>query len=103
MNLKILFELKKFLKNLDKSLVEHINLHIELLEENGQDLRMPYSKALGRGLFELRIVSKVNIRIFCCFHENTVYLLDIVIKKNQRLSAKDITYAREIKKRLERL
>ena len=103
MNLKILFELKKFLKNLDKSLVEHINLHIELLEENGQDLRMPYSKALGHGLFELRIVSKVNVRIFYCFHKNNIYLLDIIVKKSQKLLPKDITYARELKSHIERL
>ena len=103
MNLKILFELKKFLKNLDKSLVEQIIIHIRLLKEHGQNLRMPYSKALGRGLFELRITAKINVRIFYCFHDDTIYLLDGIVKKHQKLLARDLAHAREIKKRLERL
>ena len=103
MNIKILFELRKFIKNLDKSVQVQILLYLDLLEENGQSLRMPYSKSLGKGLFELRIISKVQIRIFYCFHKDTIYLLDIVTKKTQKLSPDEITYARKIKRQVESL
>lgn len=103
MNIKVLFELKKFLKNLDKSIQGQILIMIDMLEENAQSLRMPYSKSLGKGLFELRIIGKIQVRIFYCFHKNTAYLLDIIVKKNQKLSPDNISYVRELKRRVERL
>jgi len=39
----------------------------ELMEEHGADLRMPHSKAMGSGLFELRPKGPEGIgRVFYC-------------------------------------
>ena len=40
----------------------------DLLEEFGPALRMPHSRAMGNGLFELRLKGKEGIgRVFYCF------------------------------------
>lgn len=40
---------------------------IEAMEEHGADLRMPYSRAMGEGLFELRPRGREGIgRVFYC-------------------------------------
>ena len=44
---------------------QHLKL---LLEEHGADLRMPHSRSMGSGLFELRAKGKEGIgRAFYCF------------------------------------
>lgn len=41
---------------------------VELLAEHGPDLRLPHSRALGEGLFELRPRGRSGIgRAFYCF------------------------------------
>ena len=39
---------------------------IDMLSLYGNELRMPYSKSLGKGLFELRILGNIQVRINEC-------------------------------------
>ena len=96
-------EIKRFVKNLDLNLKKQVLTLVEVLINQGHLLRMPYSKALGKGLFELRIIGKIQIRVFYCFHKNIAYLLHGVIKKNQKLHMKDVSHAREVKRLVEHL
>ena len=57
---------------------------------------MPHSKALGSGLYELRIRGKEEIRIFYCFtSERTIYLLHVIKKQAQQTPKKDLDLALE--------
>lgn len=56
---------------------------IKLLEERGNDLRPPKSKALGKGLHELR---GHQVRIFYMFRVGRrITLLDGIVKKEDRI------------------
>ncbi len=59
---------KSFLDEMDILLKAKAYSLIEILEQRGNQLREPHSKALKDGLFELRIKSKDKIaRLFYCF------------------------------------
>jgi phage-related protein len=65
----------------------------EALEKYGHNLGMPYSRALGKGLFELRIVGMINTRFIYTFHENKICMLNGFIKKTNKIPDKEINYA----------
>lgn len=68
---------------------------IELLMEFGPDLRMPHSKAMGSGLFELRARGKDGIgRSFYCFlKDKRIVILHAFIKKTQATPKRELTIA----------
>jgi len=59
---------------------------IELLIEFGPNLKMPHSKAMGKGLFELRPKGREGIgRTFYCFLiGRRIIILHAFIKKHQQ-------------------
>ena len=75
---------------------------LELLERYGNKLEMPHSKALGGGLFELRIIGITHIRFVYAFHQNQIFILHIFQKKTAHISQHDIEYARAQLKALKR-
>lgn len=58
----------------------------ELMVEHGANLRMPHSKAMGGGLFELRPKSPEGIaRVFYCTQVGqTIVMLHSFVKKTQK-------------------
>ena len=70
---------------------------IELLMDFGPDLRMPHSKAMGNGLFEIRAKGKDGIgRAFYCFvKEKRAIILHAFIKKSQATPQKELVIARK--------
>lgn len=75
--------------------VDYLRL-AQLIEKYGIDLRMPHSRALGEGLFELRFGGRDGIgRALYCFVSNKeVVILHGFVKKTQKTPAKDIAIAR---------
>jgi phage-related protein len=71
---------------------------IQMLETLNHELRMPYSKSLGKGLFELRITGPRHIRIIYTFHNNQILLLNIFMKKTWAIPRHEIEYAQNILK-----
>ena len=69
----------------------------ELLEEGGLDLRMPHSRAMKGGLFELRCKGSEGIgRAFYCTQVGReLVILHSIIKKTQATPAKDLELARK--------
>ena len=69
-----------------------------LLMEFGPNLRMPHSKAIGSGLFELRARGKEGIgRAFYCYmRDKRIVILHTFIKKTQTTPHRelDIAYKR---------
>ncbi len=70
---------------------------VELLIEHGPNLRLPYSRTFGDGLFELRPRGKSGIgRVLYCFlvgHRVTV--LRAFIKKSQHTPEHELKLARK--------
>jgi len=81
----------KFIINLDKKIQGEVLKALDLLEEKNFNIRMPYSRKIVKNVYELRIISTQNIRIFYTFHNNEIFLLHAINKKSQKLSQKDIT------------
>ncbi|MFH0804478.1 MAG: type II toxin-antitoxin system RelE/ParE family toxin [Candidatus Zambryskibacteria bacterium] len=87
----------KFIESLGNDLTGKIVSLVDVLKEKNGLLSTLDSKSLGRGLFELRLASSVNIRIFFCFHRDTIYLLHGIIKKTQKTPKREIEFARKMK------
>ena len=68
--------------------------NVRLLRSYGNMLGLPHSKALGGGLYELRIRGKEELRIFYCFTDKkTIYLLHAFKKQTQQTPKKDLDLA----------
>jgi phage-related protein len=68
----------------------------ELLEEFGLDLRMPHSRSMGGGLFELRPRGREGIaRVFYCLKVGKrIIMLYSFIKKTQETPKRELDIAR---------
>ncbi len=101
MNVRIFdHKVDDFIKSLEYSTGTRVSHHINLLEQFGNLLRIPYSKSLGNKLFELRVRGKQEIRIFYTFNRNQAILLHGFIKKTQTTPKKEIEIATSKKKSL---
>jgi phage-related protein len=63
----------------------------------GPDLGMPHTRALGKGLFELRLKSKEGIgRVFFCSRpQRQIMMLHAFVKKSGKTPAKELKVARK--------
>lgn len=70
---------------------------IELLMEFGPDLRMPHSRAMGGGLFELRPRGREGIgrALYCYVTGRRVVVLHAFVKKSQTTPEHDLSIARK--------
>ncbi len=77
-------------------LADYIHL-IDLTQHHGADLRMPHSRAMGDGLFELRPKSPEGIgRVFYCMQLGyTVVILHSFINKTRTTPAAELKLARK--------
>jgi phage-related protein len=63
----------------------------------GPDLGMPHTRAMGKGLFELRLQSKEGIgRVFFCTRPGRrIMMLHAFVKKSAKTPAKELKIARQ--------
>jgi phage-related protein len=63
----------------------------------GPHLGMPHTRAMGRGLFELRMKSKEGIGrvFFCTLPAQRIMMLHAFVKKSAKTPAKELKVARE--------
>ena len=68
---------------------------VELLIEFGPDLRMPHSRALGGGLFELRPRGREGIgrALYCYITGRRVVVLHAFVKKTRATPRRDLRIA----------
>lgn len=68
-----------------------------LLADHGADLRLPHSRSMGGGLFELRAKGREGIgRAFYCFQvDQRIVILHGFIKKTQTTPDDQLTLARK--------
>ena len=70
---------------------------ISLMENHGADLRMPHSRAMGQGLFELRCKGSEGIgrAFYCAMVGREIVILHSFIKKPQETPDSELKTARK--------
>ncbi len=70
---------------------------VDLIEQLGPDLGMPFTKAMGKELFEIRAKGQEGIgrAFFCTVHKNEVVVLHGFIKKTDKTPKGDLEIARK--------
>ena len=63
----------------------------------GPDLGMPHTRAMGKGLFELRLKSREGIgrAFFCARPGRRILMLHAFVKKSAKTPARELKVARE--------
>ncbi|MDZ4064932.1 MAG: type II toxin-antitoxin system RelE/ParE family toxin [Coriobacteriia bacterium] len=71
-------------------------LLVDLIVEFGPDPRMPHSRAMGHGLFELRPRGREGIgrALYCFVIGQRVVVLHAFVKKTQATPERDLAIAR---------
>jgi phage-related protein len=84
-------------------LADYLRLR-DLMERYGADLRLPHSRAMGGGLFELRPKGKEGIgRVFYCTTiGRTIVILHSFVKKTQKTPPDELKVARKRLKEVNR-
>jgi phage-related protein len=75
---------------------------IELLMEHGPNLRLPHSRSMGEGLFELRPRGRSGIgrAMYCFLVGKRVVVVHALVKKTQQTPDQDLKLARQRAKEL---
>lgn len=75
---------------------------IELLMEHGPNLRLPHSRSMGEGLFELRPRGRSGIgrAMYCFLVDKRVVVVHAFVKKTQQTPDQDLKLARQRAKEL---
>jgi phage-related protein len=87
---------EKLILNLpDGLLARYVRLATVMLEF-GPNLGMPHTRAMGSGLFELRLTAKEGIaRVFCCTTiRQRIVVLHGFIKKSEQTPLRELRVAR---------
>lgn len=84
---------EKFLLNLTKSTISKVLRILDLLENYGPLIGMPYVKKVNSKLYELRIRGKEEVRFLFTYHGNLIRVLHGFKKKKQKIPQKEIKIA----------
>ena len=93
-------EVEQWMSGLTEHAFASVLPHVERLTERGNLLRMPASRALGDGLFELRFdVFRVAWRITCFFATGRRIVLLTVFHKQRQNERAEVQRARWVRTR----
>ncbi|MFW0862390.1 MAG: type II toxin-antitoxin system RelE/ParE family toxin [Candidatus Komeilibacteria bacterium] len=83
----------KFIYKLSKNDLSEILTCILLLEKYGHNIRMPYSKSIRYGIYELRVNASKQYRLIYFFNNNKAIIVHGFIKKSNKIPLKEIRLA----------
>lgn len=86
-------DIKDFIFSLKAPHKEKTKHLIDLLRNNGSQLRFPYSRKVTSHLFELRVKTNPPIRIIYFFSPTGATLLHAFFKKTQKTPLKELKLA----------
>lgn len=92
-NLIILKAVEDFMNSFEEESFSKIARTIALLQIFGEKLKMPHSKKIKDGIYELRVKGKIEIRIMYSFYHRRTYLLHGFVKKTNKIPKKEIKTA----------
>ena len=88
---------KEFLLSIDKKMRAKMADMISILQDNGYELREPYSKYISEGIFELRakVGSDITRVLYFFYVDRKIILTNGFIKKTQKTPSKEIERAKK--------
>ncbi len=80
---------------LEKSIKFKMLAIFNMMLEHGPDLGMPFTKAMGKGLFEARAKGQAGIArgFFCIVSNTTIMILHVFVKKTEKTPKKELDLA----------
>lgn len=86
-----------FLLSLNPKMRAKMGSMMELLQEKGNELRMPYTEPIEDGIFELRAIQGNNISrvLFFFYVEHRIIITNGFTKKQQKTPIREILLAKE--------
>jgi len=84
---------RNFLKPLSQEVKHKVSKQLFLLQTLGRALPPPDSKKISRELFELRVQSKIQVRLLYGFSEGTALVVHAFVKKTQKIPPREIELA----------
>ena len=95
---------EEFIDTLEPKMQAKVLRTMELLKRNGLELREPYTKSLGRGIFELRAKHGTDIsRVLYFFMEGQkIIFTNGFIKKTDKTPKQEIELARKYRREYKR-
>lgn len=94
-------DVEKFMESLDETNRSKASRMIGALEKYGHEVGMPYSKCMGKNLFELRTQGGLKIRMIYTFYKSEAAILYIFFKKTDRIPRHVLSLAEQRRKLLE--
>ena len=88
-------DIDAFVESLEDSALGKVFRLLALLRSVGHALGLPYARQLGRGLSELRIRDRQEVRIFFAYRDGRAVLLHGFIKKTMRIPSRELDLARK--------
>ncbi len=87
----------KVIQNFPKSILANLIHIFEMIEFMGPNLGLPYTKSLGKGIFEIRAKGKEGISrsLFCIVKDRRIIILHSFIKKSNKIPKKDLELAKK--------
>jgi len=80
---------------LHKTIKAKFEAILDKIEEYGPNLGLPFTRAMGQGLFEIRAKGQAGIArgLFCTITKKTVVILHVFIKKTEATPKKEMDLA----------
>lgn len=88
----------KFISNLDYKTKQKISDILSYIAYNKGKLSEPYTKKVYEDIYEIRVLSKIQIRIFYTYRSDVIFVLHGFVKKTKKLPTKEIRRAISILK-----
>ena len=91
---------EQFIDSLDVKMQAKIYMLLQLLSENGNNMREPYSKHLDDGIFELRakVGSDISRVLYFFYVRHRIIVTNGFVKKTQKTPKSEIEKAKEYRK-----
>ncbi len=100
MEIRLTKETGNFIRGLDIRVQAKIEQRLILLEMFGHRIRMPHSRCILPGIFELRMVGKDNIRLIYTFDHGEAIVFHAFVKKTEEISGYEMGIIRQKYNRL---
>jgi phage-related protein len=95
-------EIEEFVESLQEQTIAKVLRTFDLLERFGNQLKMPHSKKVSDGLFELRIRGVQEVRFLYMFQKDKIVIvLSGFIKKTNKIPIRQLSLAKRRKNDLD--
>ena len=84
-----------FINDLDAKASIKVKKRLALLRDYGHLIRMPHSRYIAPGIFELRMIGKDNIRLIYTFKNDTTIIFHAYVKKTEEITNQEMAIIKQ--------